>query len=142
MAHKSLKKHKLLEFEYSASNEIRKQVIRSENTKLKRLVKWLHHLILFPFKWLWYNIRDVSTFVIFVVVFLCLSSIVWLPYVLSFIFKGTPFGISMFAFGSTAWAIILGPGTPFMVVCIGITIGVKTIFNKIKQRRLIKNGKI
>lgn len=49
-----------------------------------------------------------------------------------------PLKISMFSIGSACWLFWLGPGTPFMVICIGLTIAIKGLFNKIKEKRAKK----
>lgn len=79
------------------------------------------------------SMRDWRTFLIFAIVCLVISIEVWLPYLLGVITWGTDFSKWCFGIGSTLWLWWLLPGTPFLPLCIGITIGVKAIFNKIKK---------
>ena len=133
-------KIKDLNADFEAKKKIAKAKIKSEPNRLKRFFKWVLYLIVFPFKWLWYNIRDWRTAVIFIITVVVVSSEVWVPYLLGFIFYANEaLRITMFSVGSACWLFWLGPGTPFIIICIGITIGVKEIFNRIKVRR-IKNG--
>lgn len=46
-----------------------------------------------------------------------------------------PLRISMMSVGSACWLFWAGPGTPFLVICIVITIGVKGLFNKVKEKK-------
>lgn len=133
---KKNKKVNKVEAEYNASQEIEKQVIRSEPKRLKRFWKWVVYYTIFPFKWLWTNIRDWKTFLIFAIVFVVVSSEVWCPYLIGFIcWNDEVLRNTMFGVGSACWLFRLGPGTPFMVIVIGLTIAIKTLFNKIAKKK-------
>lgn len=102
-----------------------------------KIWKWIKA----PFVWMWTNLKDWRTAVIFAIVFVVVSSEVWVPYLLGVITWGTTFSKTMFGVGSACWIFWLGPGTPFLPLCMGITVGVKAVFNKIKARRgKKKNG--
>lgn len=125
-----------IEFEYNVSQEIEKQVIRSEPKKIKKFLKRCKYLAWFPFKRVWTNIRDWKTFLIFAIVFIIVSSEVWCPYLIGFIsWENETLRNTMFGIGSACRLFWLGPGTPFMVIVIGLTIGIKILFNKIKEKR-------
>lgn len=112
-----------------------------EKTK-HRWIHWLWYLIAFPFVWIFYNIRDWRTAIIFVIVFLVVSSEVWIPYLIGVIFwANEPLRISMFSVGSACWLFWLGPFTPFLPLCMFLTIGIKALFDKITKRRKNKNEK-
>ena len=131
-----MKKFNEIEDKFKQDQQAWKDRIKAEPNKFKRFWKWVWYLIAFPFVWIWVNIRDWRTALIFVIVFLLVSSEVWVPYLIGAIFwNNEPLRISMFSVGSACWLFWLGPGTPFLVICIGITIGVKGIFNKIKEHR-------
>ena len=132
-----------LERNYKLKQDIWKTKIKSCPNKHKRFWKWVIYLVAFPFVWLFYNIRDWRTFVIFIIVFVVMSSEIWIPYLLGVIFwKNEPLRISMFSFGSACWLFWLGPFTPFFPICISITILVKTLFNKIKNRKVNKQKEL
>ena len=131
-----MKAFKELEKEFNEKRAFEKAKIKVQSNKWKRFWMWVWYLICFPFKWIFTNIRDWRTAVIFVIVFLVVSSEVWIPYLIGLIFWGNEtIRVTMFSVGSACWLFWLGPFTPFMVICIGLTIAVKALFNKIKDRR-------
>lgn len=120
---------------YKAKSDEAKKAIASEPSRWKRFWKRVWFLISWPFRWLWAECHDWRFLVIFIIVFLALSSEVWVCYILGAVFWGTAFGNTMWAVGSACWLFWLGPGTPFMPICIGITIGIKALIDRIKERR-------
>lgn len=115
---------------YNALQDERKAKIRQENSKCKRVWKWIWFWLSFPWVWVFYNIRDWRTAIIFGIVFLVVSSEVWLPYLIGVIcWSNEPLRITMFSVASACWLFWLGPGTPFMVIVISITIGIKQLLN-------------
>lgn len=138
MNEKKQNKFSQLENKYKEDQKKEREKIRQEPSRFKRILKWIWYLISFPFKWLWLNIRDWRTALIFVTVVLIVSIEVWLPYLIGIITWGSALSKIMFGIGSTCWLFWLGPGTPFIIICIGITIGVKELFNRIEEK---KNGK-
>lgn len=128
-------KLKELEAKYNEQANKRKEKIKQEPSKFKRFWKRVWYLICFPWIWLFYNIRDWRTFLIFIIVVLIVSSEVWVPYMIGFIcWSNESLRITMFSVGSVCWLFWLGPGTPFMIICIFLTISVKALFNKIKSK--------
>lgn len=131
-----MKAFKELEAEYKNNQEIEKEKIKQESNKFKRALKWIIYFAVFPFKWIWVNIRDYRTAIIFVIVFILVSSEVWVPYLLSFVFwNNETIRVSMLSVASACWFFWLSPGTPFLVICIGLTIGIKTLFNRVKSKK-------
>ena len=130
-----MKQFKEIEAQFKNSQSEWKTRIRQEPSKAKRFWKWVWYLCAFPFLWIWVNIRDFRTALIFIIVALIVSSEVWVPYLIAVIcWSNEPVRISMLSVGSACWLFWIGPGTPFLVICIGLTIGVKALFNKIKYR--------
>jgi hypothetical protein len=115
--------------------------LKAEIDELKAQSKWkwfwakVWFLMSWPFRWLWAECHDWRFLVIFIIVFVVMSSEVWVCYLLGFIFKDTAFGKTMLGVASACWLFWLGPGTPFMPICIGITVGIKALFDKIKSKR-------
>lgn len=126
---KKRQKSKLLQ-DYENRQKAWKAHIKFEPNKFRRFWKWVWYLIAFPWVWTFYNIRDWRTAVIFVITFLVLSSEVWVPYLLGVIFHSS----WLIGVGTACWLFWLGPGTPFMVICIMVTIAVKGLFNKIGEK--------
>lgn len=83
------------------------------------------------FKWLFGQLKDWHNAVIFAIVFIVMSSEVWVPYLLGFI-TGDAY---WFGVGSVCWAFWLAPGTPFLTLCILITLGVRKLFDKLRRRK-------
>lgn len=122
---------KKLEENYNNQANRRKEAIKSEPNKIKRFFKRIWFWISFPFVWIFYNIRDWRTAIIFSLVFVILSSEVWCPYLIGFIcWENESLRHTMFGIGSACWLFWAGPGTPFLVICITITIGIKALFDK------------
>ena len=128
-------KVKELQDKFENDKKLQKEKIRQEPNKWKRFWKWVLYLITFPFKWMWVNIRDWRTMIIFVIVVIVVSIEVWLPYLLSVITWGSDFSKWCLGIGSACWLFWLGPGTPFIPLCIIITIGIKSLFDKIIEKR-------
>lgn len=131
-----MKKFNQVEEQYKFSQLVWKEKIKAEPSKFKRFLKWIWYWTAFPFQWIWINIRDWRTAIIFVIVFLTVSSEVWVPYLIGVIcWNDEALRNTMFGVGSACWLFWIGPGTPFMVVCIGLTITIKGLFNKIKEKK-------
>ena len=52
-----MKAFKDLESEFKAKQEAQKEKIKSEPNKFKRFWKWVIYLFVFPWKWIFVNIR-------------------------------------------------------------------------------------
>lgn len=128
-----LKAEKQKQEEYEFKQKLIKEEIKSQPKHFWKLV-WYY--IKKPFVWLKDNIKDWRTAIIFIIVFLVLSCEVWVPYLLGIISWGTDFSKWCFGIASACWLFWLGPGTPFLPICIGLTILIKSLFNKIRFRKL------
>lgn len=114
-----------------------KTKIRMKPTRTKRFFAWIWFWITFPVIWIWNNIRDWRTAVIFVLTFLAVSSEVWVPYAIAFMFwNNEPLRISMLSVATACWLFWLGPGTPFLVIVISLTIAIKALFDKWRNHRV------
>jgi len=130
-----LKEAKQKEDEYRLLRITRKNFIKSQPHHFWKLM-WFYAS--YPFSWIWRNIKDFRTFIIFVVVMLVVGCEVWIPFVLGLIFKDSNFGKSMLSVAAACEAFWLAPFTPFLPLCIVITIAVKSAFNKLRFRKLKK----
>lgn len=83
------------------------------------------------FKWLWEQLKDWRTLVIFIIVLLVMYFPAYGFYILSIIFKNA----WLAGAATICVAFWAGPFTPFFPLCIAITLGIKTIFLKMKQRK-------
>lgn len=87
-------------------------------------------------RWILKQLKDKTNILIFVIVFLVLSSEVWIPYLLAVI-TGNKW---WWGIGSACWAFWLAPFTPFLPLCIAITFGVRKIVDKIRDKHNKKDG--
>lgn len=83
------------------------------------------------------SLKDKTNIIIFIIVFLVLSSEVWVMYLLYFITNNAWF----LGIGSACWAFWLAPFTPFLTLCIAITFGVRKLYNKLTERSVKKVSK-
>lgn len=77
-------------------------------------------------KWIWQECKDGRTLALLLIVITIVYSPVWLGYILHWVFGWSWAGIvatAMLAF----WA---GPFSPFFVLCISITLGIKRLFER------------
>lgn len=125
-----------LEKEKQRQYEIKCQ---GEKTRIKcqkhHFFKLLWYYIKKPFVWLFDNIKDWRTAVIFGIVVLVVGVEVRLPLLLALLTWGTPFSATMLGVAATCETFWLAPFTPFLPLCIIITMVVKEIFNKIRFKR-------
>ena len=130
-----LKQEKQKQEEYEKKQK--EQLIQIKNTP-HHFWKLLWFYIKKPFIWLKDNIKDWRTFLIFIIVFLVVSCEVWVPYLLGIITWGSDFSKWCFSIGSACLLFWWLPGTPFLLICITLTIVAKIIFNKIRERIYLK----
>lgn len=116
---------------YEEQKRAEKARIKAEPKRSARALLWLKYWLLFPFKWLWVNLRDWKTAVIFALWAALLSLPVWLFYLLGLITWGTEFSGWAIGIASASWLFWLGPGTPFLPLCIALTIAAKPLLNRI-----------
>lgn len=128
-----LKAEKQKQEEYEKKQKEIKVQIKSEPKHFWKLM-WFY--IKKPFVWIFDNIKDWRTAVVFIIVFLAMSSEVWVFYLLGIITWGSDFSKWCMGVASACWLFWLGPFTPFLPICIGLTAGIKAVINKIKNKKL------
>lgn len=102
-------------------------VLCGERTMIKKLWKKFIDLN----KWILAQLKDWKTFVLFLGVCAVMSVEVWLPYILGFV-TGNKW---WFGIGSACWLFWIGPGTPFIPLCIAITLAIKKLFFRKKDEK-------
>ena len=80
--------------------------------------------------WVFKQLKDKTNIIIFVICYVLLSCEVWIPYLIGFI-TGNEW---WYAVGSVCWAFWLAPFTPFTAICLGMTFGIRKIYDKIKKK--------
>lgn len=131
-----------LEKKYNEKQRVWKTKIRLKPKKSQRFWGWVWYFIAFPFVWLFYNIRDWRSLICVIISFLLWSSSVWIFYLLAFITGwNTTAGKWFIGIGSAVWVWWLSPvGSPFILLVTFTAIGMKMLFNKIKNIRKNKRN--
>lgn len=93
-------------------------------------MKWLWKKLLSLLKAVIEQLKDRTNIVIFIVVFLVLSSEVWVPILLGIITQNAWW----YGVGATCWAFWLAPFTPFLPLCFGLTFAVRKAYDALKKR--------
>ena len=126
---------KELEAQYKKRQLAWKIHIKFLPTKWKRFWGWVWYFIAFPFVWLFYNMRDWRSAICVLVSFLLWSSSVWIFYLLA-VLTGWETDIAKWfiGIGSAIWVWWISPvGSPFILLVTFTAIGIKALFNKIKN---------
>lgn len=128
---------KELEYQYKKKQLVWKTSIRLKSTRTQRFWGWVWYLIAFPFVWLFYNIRDWRTAICIVISTLLWSASVWIWYLLAICTGWTSNAAKWFiGVGSVVWIWWASPiGSPFILLVTFTAIGIKALFNKIKNRK-------
>lgn len=136
-----MKKYAEIEKEYKEKQVQWKTKIRLDTNRFRRFWKWVWFFIAFPFVWLFYNIRDWRSLICVLISFLLWSSSVWGFYLAALLCGWTTTAAKWcLGVGTAVWVWWLSPaGSPFILIVTITSIGIKAIFNKIKERRKKKN---
>ena len=94
------------------------------------LIRGLPKKLLNLWKWVWNQLKDLKTFLIFIVVFIVMAAGVWVPYLLA-ILTGNAW---WWGIGSSVWLFWAGPFTPFIPLCVTITLAIKKLFFKRRDK--------
>jgi hypothetical protein len=77
-----------------------------------------------------HQLKDRITRWTFIIVYLVLSSPIWVCYILSIVTKNGWFA----GIATTYWLFWAGPFTPFIGICLAITTGIRLLIKKIFKR--------
>lgn len=133
--HNTIKEEMAKQQAYEESQKLIKEQIKS---KPHHFWKLLWYYIKKPFVWIWHNVKDWRTAIIFVLVMLVVGCEVWIPLLLGLLWWGTTFGNTMLGVAGTMETFWLLPFTPFLPLCIVLTALVKGVFNKIRFKNYKK----
>ena len=123
-----------LENKLKADKQSKLASIKTEPNRFKRFWKYVWFWLTFTWKWVWSELKDWRTFIIFILVMLVIGVEVWLPLILGLMFDNSYLvGVAM-----TCEAFWLLPGTPFVPLCIVITIAIKKLIRRIRRGKTNK----
>lgn len=126
------------EEQFIRRRRIERIIISSEPNWGLRILKYAGHFFIYPFVWAWNNLRDWETIVIFAIVLIAVSSEVWIFYLVALLTWGTEFSKWAIGIGSTLWAFWLAPATPFLPLCVAVTMGIKR-FLVARRKRIMRD---
>ena len=121
--------------QYRKSLDDEKRSISSEPRRWKRfrLRVWL--VVAWPWKWLWMACHDWRMVLIYVGWMAVVGCEVWVPLVIAWLTTDSSLRAWMLSIAGTCEAFWLGPFTPFMPLCIALTIGTKALIDKAVERK-------
>ena len=123
---------------YQQDLQKRKDDCKHEPDKSKRFWKYVWLVISFPWQWLWMACHDWKLILIYIGWMAIVGSEVWIPFILGICAPEGAFRTSMLSVASAGEAFWLLPLTPFMPLCIALTIGTKAVMNNIVAKRQAK----
>ncbi len=98
---------------------------------MKKFFNWLWRKAINFFKWVWRECRNWQTVLLLAFVCIIVGSPVWISGLLGLLFNWV-----------WAWAVFWGllafwwlPGMPYFAVCVSITLVIKRLFGKYKQKQ-------
>lgn len=131
---------------YQAFFAMKKAEMYREHPKGKRFFPWLKLTLITPWALIWRWLRkDWHLFLYFAIWVVIVSCEVWVPYLMGLMTWGTDASKWWFSIGSACWIWWAGPGTPFLAICLALTVAtdaaVKGIKKAISKRRERRHGK-
>ena len=106
------------------------KLIKAEPNLFKKLLKYFWEWAIMLFKFVWYNRHDKALMISCLVSFVLVSSSVWLPALIALISSGWIAMISVATTGIGIWNL---PGTPFLLITLGLGLAINEIYKKIRN---------
>lgn len=100
---------------------------------MAKITNFLKKIFLNFLKFIKENLKEKLTFIIFIIVFLVISSPIYLGYILGFITKNTWF----YGIATTFLALWMGPGTPIFIIILVLTLSIRKIIKLIFNNKKI-----
>ena len=106
------------------------KIIKAEPNLFKKILKYFWEWVIMLFKFVWLNRHDRSLMISCLISFALVSSSVWLPALIALIKGGRVAMISVATTGIGIWNL---PGTPFLLITLGLGIAINEIYKKIRN---------
>ena len=103
---------------------------KKEPNRWKRFWKYAWLVIKFPWEWLWMACHDWRLILIYIAWMAIVGCEVWVPLLLGLCSPEGAFRTSMLSVASACEAFWFLPLTPFMPICIALTIGTKALIDR------------
>lgn len=104
---------------------------------MKKLLKICKDKVVEFCKMLWSECKDIKTLILFVIVCVVMSLPIWAGYAVGFIFDLE----WAFVASSVVWAFWMLPGAPFFAVSVAVTLAIKRIWTKRREKKERDNNK-
>ena len=118
----SAKKNEFVKREIS-----RFKLIQAEPNLFKKILKYFWEWAIMLFKFVWFNRHDKALMISCLISFVLVSSSVWLPALIALFTKGWVAMIGVATTGIGIWNL---PGTPFLLIVLGLGLANKAIYIK------------
>ena len=106
------------------------KLIQAEPNLFKKVLRYFYEWVIMLFKFVWFNRHDRPLMISCLVSFVIVSSSVWLPALIALISSGWVAMISVATTGIGIWNL---PGTPFLLITLGLGIAINEIYKKIRN---------
>lgn len=106
------------------------KLIKAEPNPFKKILKYFWEWAIMLFKFVWYNRHDKALMISCLISFAIVSSSVWLPALIALISSGWVAMISVVTTGIGIWNL---PGTPFLLITLGLGLAINEIYKKIRN---------
>ena len=106
------------------------KLIQAEPSLFKKILKYFWEWAIMLFKFVWFNRHDRALMISCLISFVIVSSSVWLPALIALFTKGWGAMIGVLATGIAIWNL---PGTPFLLIVLGLGIAINAIYKKIRN---------
>ena len=121
----SAKKNEFVKREIS-----RFKLIKAESNPFKKILKYFLEWVIMLFKFVWFNRHDRALMISCLVSLLITSSSVWIPALIALFKSGWVAMISVATTGIGIWNL---PGTPFLLITLGLGLAIKEIYKKVRK---------
>lgn len=121
----SAKKNEFVKREIS-----RFKLIKAEQSPFKKVLRYLWEWTIMLPCFVWFNRHDRSLMVSCLVSFALTSSSVWIPALIALFKSGWLAMISVATTGIGIWNL---PGTPFLLITLGLGLAIKEIHKKVRK---------
>jgi len=106
------------------------KLIQAESNPFKKILKYFWEWAIMLFKFVWFNRHDRALMISCLISFVIVSSSVWLPALIALFTKGWVAMIGVATTGIGIWNL---PGTPFLLITLGLGIAIKEIYKKVRK---------
>ena len=113
--------------EFVQGRMLKLSIIKKERSLIKKILKYLWYWAIIIPCFIWENRHDKILMTSTLVSFIIVSATVWLPALISLLTSGWKAALSVASSGLVIWNL---PGTPFLLIVLGLGLANKAIYIK------------